>query len=552
MRQDETQVNQKNAEGQQAGNGISRRSFLQSAVLATCASGSVVAGQRREPRQAILIVGESVRADMLNCYRKTGLRTPNLDRLAANGMRFTKAYACQPVCAPARSAIFTGVYPHTNGVWGNSMPLGDTCHTLGQFLHDRQVHTALIGKWHLDGFDYFGTGRAPGGWDTKEWYDMRKYLHELSPQDRVRSRKVQTGSDPTWTADLCFAKRCTDRALSFLEKNAHEDFLLTVCYDEPHDPALCPIEYSRMYREYQFPRSPNDTDTLLDKPDYQRVWGGPPGYQQPLPVPEAQFFGAHTFVDAQIGRLLDQIGKTSPQALIVYVADHGVFLHSHRLTDKGPAMYDEITRTPFIVSWPGMTSVGAVNDRLVSHVDIVPTLMEYFGFTVPATLEGRSILSTLKDSSMPTREHAFMEWGRYEVDHDGFGGFQPIRCVRGGRFKLSINLNSEDELYDLDRDPQELTNLIDVAEYAQSRNALHDALLAWMNTTRDPFRGYYWGHRPWRPEYPETWQFTAMTRQREFDGYLPRELDYDTGLPMKHATRPKAGPGFKQTDEVGL
>jgi uncharacterized sulfatase len=125
------------------------------------------------------------------------------------------------------------------------------------------------------------------------------------------------------------------------------------------------------------------------------------------------------------------------------------------------------------------------------------------------------------------------------VDHDGFGGFQPIRCVCDGRYKLSVHLMTSDELYDLKSDPYELDNLINSPDHAELRNSMHDTLLAWMDTSRDPFRGYYWGRRAWREDYPVTWGYHGMTRQRDEDGYLPRELDYDTGLPMVHATRPK-------------
>jgi uncharacterized sulfatase len=96
-----------------------------------------------------------------------------------------------------------------------------------------------------------------------------------------------------------------------------------------------------------------------------------------------------------------------------------------------------------------------------------------------------------------------------------------------------------DELYDLESDPGEMNNLIDLPAMVRIRNGLHDQLLDWMNTSRDPFRGYYWGHRRWRPDFPENWENAGMTRQRESDGYLPRELDYDTGLPMATATRSK-------------
>ncbi|MDR3734589.1 MAG: sulfatase-like hydrolase/transferase [Acidobacteriaceae bacterium] len=524
---------------------MNRRNFIQSLSAAGAAAKlpwNTYGEKHKEPRQIVFILGESTRADMLNCYRQTGLHTPNLDRLAAGGMRFDHAYNVQPVCAPARSTIWTGLYPHTHGVWGNSMPLGDTVHTIGQHLHDRRVDVALIGKWHADGFDYFGTGRVPGGWDPEYWYDMRDYLFELSPEDRIRSRDPKTGDDPTWTSEMCFAHRCTDRALRFLKDHEDQEFMLCVCYDEPHDPSLCPKEYSDAYEDFTFLSSMNVADPLTNKPEEQRIWAGPRLNQQQPPIRDKHFFGSHTYVDTQVGRLLDQIEKIAPNALVIYTSDHGVFLESHRLTDKGPAMYDEITRVPFLVRWPGHTPAGSVNHNLISHIDIAGTFMEFWGFDVPPTMEGTSVLPAFQDTKAPTRNAVFLEWGRYEVDHDGFGGFQPIRCVCNGRYKLSINLMSGDELYDLESDPAEMTNLIDSPQHATLRNMLHDQLLDWMNGSRDPFRGYYWGHRPWRPEFPQKWQNAGMTRQRKYDGYLPKELDYENGLPVKEFTRPKPGP----------
>jgi len=520
---------------------MNRREFLKTtgAIGAVTLMESAAGAEAKRPKQMVLILGESVRADMLNCYRHTGLRTPNLDRLASQGVRFDKAYNCQPVCAPARSSIWTGLFPHTNGVWGNSMPLGDTVHTLGQHLHDRGVHCAFVGKWHLDGVDYFGTGRPAPGWDPKYWYDMRDYLTELSPEDRVRSRKASTGEDPTWTAEYCYAYRCTNRALDFMQKHKGEDYLLVLAFDEPHGPSLCPKEYTDSYRDFVFPGSPNEMDPLTDKPAEQSIWAGPRLHRNPGSIKARQFFGSHTFVDHEIGRVLDEIEKSAPDAAVFFTADHGVFLNSHRLEDKGPAMYDEITKIPFIVKWPGVAPQGVVCSHLVSHIDVSGTVIDYFGHSVPKTMEGTSMLSTFRDPTIAPHTEIFIEWGRYEVDHDGFGAFQPIRCVRDSRYKLSIHLETTDELYDMEADPGEMNNLINSSEHAAKRNELHDKLLNWMNVSRDPFRGYYWGHRTWRPEFAETWTNAGMTRQRENDGYLPRELDYDTGLTMKTATRPK-------------
>jgi len=112
-------------------------------------------------------------ANVIGCYGRPEMRTRHIDRLAAEGMRFDQAYTASPVCGPARSALFTGTYPHTNGSWGNDMPVGLNIKTVGQRLQDSGVHTAHVVKWHLDGTDYFGSGRCPDGWDPAYWFDMR-------------------------------------------------------------------------------------------------------------------------------------------------------------------------------------------------------------------------------------------------------------------------------------------------------------------------------------------------------------------------------------------
>ena len=203
-------------------------------------------------------------------------------------------------------------------------------------------------------------------------------------------------------------------------------------------------------------------------------------------------------------------------------------------------MYEEITRVPFLVRWPGTAPGRAVCQHPVSHIDLCGSLMEFFGLRSAQELWRAAACwpRSATPQSKP-RDEVFMEFGRYEVDHDGFGGFQPIRCVFDGRYKLSIHLLTSDELYDLDADPGELHNLIDSPTHAEIRNALHDKLLDWMNRTRDPFRGYYWGRREWRRDFPVSWSNAGMTRQREDDGYEPRQLDYDTGLTMRDATRRK-------------
>ena len=208
-------------------------------------------------------------------------------------------------------------------------------------------------------------------------------------------------------------------------------------------------------------------------------------------------------------------------------------MESHCLWAKGPAAYEEICHVPLILRGFGRGEV----DTPVSHIDIPATIWDYFGFEKPMMLQGESLLKL--DRSRERRD-VFIEFGRYETDHDGFGGFQPMRCIFDGRYKLVINLLSTDELYDLERDPYEMDNRIGDEALAEIRGGLLDRLLEHMNQIRDPFRGYYWEARPWNRRAPEpTWRYTGYTRQREELDYEKPQLDYSTGLVPEQLTRVK-------------
>lgn len=488
-------------------------------------------------KQVILIMTDTQRKDMLGIYNpKRDMGTPNLDSLAKKGVRYERAYTCQPVCGPARSSIFTGTFPHTNGMLGNSMFLSQGIKTIGQRLKDNNVHAAYIGKWHLDGGDYFGDGICPVGWDAGYWYDMRNYLDEMSDADRFKSRKFEAALNEEIPEEFTYAYGCTAKALDFIEKNASKDFFLTVSYDEPHHPFLAPGKYYERFRGVPHSEYGNLDDDLTDKPEHIKIWSDSSGE---IDYTGFGLLGCNSFADSQIGKVLDAIYKKTPDALVIYTSDHGSGLGAHGLTGKGPAVFDEITNIPLIVSWSGMIDPAGVSYNPASHIDIVPTILDYFGIEIPESLEGKSILDELTGGPA-ANEFVFMEFTRYEIDHDGFGGYQPLRAVTDGRYKLAVNLLTSDELYDTLEDRGELKNLIDDGSYTEIRNRLHDALLKWMNETRDPFRGYCWERRPWRGDaHPATWDYTRMTRQRATEPDETGQLDYMTGLPYKNRVREK-------------
>lgn len=495
----------------------------------------------KNKKQIIFIMTDTTRADMLGCYGNDQMKTPNLDALARNGVRYENAYTCQPVCGPARSAIFTGISPHNNGVMANCLPLGQNVKNIGEYLSHNNIKAGYIGKWHLDAGDYFGYGICPQGFDKDYWYDMKCYLDELSDEDKQRSRNSATAFEEDFDEKFTYAYRCTQRALSFLDENEDNDFFLCVSYDEPHGPCLCPAPYNTMYEGFKWPFNPNFEDDLSKKPLMQRLWAKDALHKSADEINRPStmlslFLGCNSFVDHEIGKILQVVNEKYKDALVIFTSDHGDMLGNHRLQMKNAACYKEIANIPLIVKGG---KKGAVCSHVASHIDLCPTIMDYFGLEIPKIMEGKSMLKQFDDPSLAINDAVFTEWTRYEQDHDGFGGMQIMRAITTDDYKLVIYLCDSDEFYDLKKDPYEVNNLINDENYKEQRNKLHDMLLERMNITRDSFRGYQWACRPWREDKKATWENDGYTRQRDNGSYEIRQRDYDTGLFMTEATRKK-------------
>lgn len=492
--------------------------------------------------QVILIMTDTQRKDMLSCYnRELDMNTPCIDSIASAGIRYEKAYTVQPVCGPARSALFTGTCPHTNGSVANSMFLSLGTKTIGQRLTDQGIHAAYVGKWHLDGGDYFGEGKCPDGWDSDYWFDMRNYLELMSDEERMESRNSNTIFEGKVTPSFTYAHQCSDRAIEFIHNHKDEDYFLVVSYDEPHAPSLAPRNYFDMFINRKHNDYGNVNVDLSHHPEHIQLWADSLGKYDDT---SCLLLGCNAYVDKEIGRVIDAIDANSSDACVIYTSDHGAALGSHGLEDKGPAMYDEITNIPFIVRWKEKIKPDQISNNPATHLDIVPTVLDLFNLDIPKGLEGKSMVRELmsigKEFENRTNDVVFMEFTRYEVDHDGFGGYQPIRAVTNGRFKLSINLMTTDELYDTEIDKGEMINLIDSPEHKSIRDELHDAILKFMDDTRDPYRGYYWERRPWRVDAkPAAWANNGMTRQRYTEAPYVEQLDYATGLTITEFVRKK-------------
>ncbi|MCH3918349.1 MAG: sulfatase-like hydrolase/transferase [Spirochaetia bacterium] len=499
-------------------------------------------------KQIVFIMTDTTRWDMIGCYGNHDLKTPNIDKLASEGIRFNKAYSTQPVCGPARSAIFTGLYPHSNGGITNTVPLTTGVKTIGEYLQPNGINTAFIGKWHLDGGDYFGNGICPKGYDPDYWYDMRCYLDELSKEDRIKSRDENISLEGKGIPEeFTFGHRVSDRAIKYIDSHCRDDLFLCVSYDEPHQPYLCPEPYASMYKDYELPKTPNYYDTLEGKPLYQKLWAGKRLTEDKanLHIRPQLFFGCNSYADHEIGRVLDEIKKKIPDAMVIFTSDHGEALGAHSLTLKGPSIYEEIAHIPLIIKGGAylQAPAGRTYDHVMSHIDLVPTFLDYFGIYQPPVLPGISMRPVIEDPSSDKvlHEEVFCEFHRYEIDHDGFGGIQFMRAAISDKYKLAIHLLDEtDEMYDTADDPYEMKNIINDPAYREIRNRLHQSIMDWMNTTRDPYRGYQWKCRPWnKGEVVPDWECDGYTRQRPSDIGEIRQLDYDTGLEITANTRLK-------------
>jgi uncharacterized sulfatase len=487
----------------------------------------------------VFIMTDTQGANVVGCYGRPEMRTPRIDQLAGEGIRFDRAYTTCPLCTPARAGLFTGLYPHQAGAWTNHLPIGDNIKTIGQRFKDQGYNTAYTGKWHLDGHDYLGTGICPDGWDPQYWYDGRNHLESLEPGHgiiwRSKLNTYEQIKEFGVTPEFTWAHQVSNRAIDFIEKNANKDapFLAVVSYDEPHGPFTCPAEYIEPFLDFEYDIGPAAYDDLSDKPEHHRAWADSI-LNKPLHVngkiKKPLYFGCNSFVDHEIGRVLDAIDNNAKDnTVVIFTSDHGGMLGAHQLAHKGPLMYEEINRIPLIVRVTGNKQAGCVDPHPVSHIDLMPTMMDMAGMKPVPFLDGKSICKRLDNPGSVPDDPVFIEYNQFEVGLDRVGGFQPIRGVVRGNMKMGLNLlDKTDELYDLEKDPHEMNNLINDPEYAEAAKELHKVIIDWMHERRDPFRGPAWEKRSWiQTNYYNHW--TGSIRPKPGDGYSPTITKYATG-----------------------
>ena len=451
----------------------------------------------------VFIMTDTQNKSMVGAYGNPAVDTPNLDRLAARGVRFERAYTSCPLCTPARCGLFSGTHPPVSGAWCNNVAPAAHVPLMGTIFRHYGFRVAYTGKWHLDGSDYFGDGVPGGGFEPDWWYDGKRYAQDIGRDMFQRYRTCTTAGElreAGFTEENVWGHRVANRAIGFLDAVGDAPFVLVVSFDEPHGPHVAPPAYWEKFAPEDIPTSPNYNAPVEGKPALQQVHRRHIGDPEWLvyAASRTRFFGCNSYIDREIGRVVDAVERThGDDTVIFYTSDHGDMLGGHGLHTKGPMMYEEICNVPFIVRVPGGPS-GAVSDALASHLDVIPTMLHLAGIERPEWLQGTSLLPVLHDPTASVRDSVMISFTRFAINHDDYGEFYPIRCVVDERHKLAINLFETDELYDLGTDPYEMHNLIDAEAHAEARDRLHDRLLAEMNRIRDPFRSFRWADRAWR------------------------------------------------------
>ena len=377
------------------------------------------------------------------------VKTPNLDRLAGQSFNFHNAVSVCPVCTPYRAALMTGRYPTSTGMFLNDayLPAEELC--MAEVFKDAGYTTAYIGKWHLDGHGR-GSYVAPErrqGWDYWKAAECdHNYNKSHYYQGDSNDRRFWEGYD---------AVAETRDAQAFLREHAkgEKPFVLLVSYGVPHFPhATAPQEYKELYPPDKIKLPPNVPEEMKQKA-----------------AAEAQGYYAHcTALDKCIGELMAAIDETglADRTILVFTADHGEMLGSHGVRPcLKQVAFDEAARVPFLLRYPAtLGRQGRKVDLPLTTPDILPTLLGLAGVTVPKSIEGQDLSAGLRDER-PDADRAAMYMGVAP-----FGGesewLQPYRAIRTSRYTYIRSLRGPWMLFDDQKDPYQMENLVGKPEHA--------------------------------------------------------------------------------------
>jgi len=441
-----------------------------------CALGVSAASSPAAPKPNVLFIAVDDLRDTLGCYGNTTVKTPNIDRLAARGVRFERAYVQYPVCNPSRSSFLSGLRPDQTGVTDNTTmlraKLPDVV-TLPQLLRASGYYSAAFGKiFHLGG------GRDMAA--KQRWMDLpiswnEAHAYQATPAGRIIEGRNLTGGKLRWCEWGMTAGTDDDQpdgqnareAIALMEKLGDKPWFIGVGFHKPHDPFVAPKKYFDLYPPGSITLHRDPKDITPAPPlavgfgEYAVAFGKFTDKER-MEFQRAYYAGV-SFIDAQVGRVLDALDrlKLTERTLVIFISDHGYHLGERNWWNKN-TLFERSTRTPLIVARPG--AKPGVARGLVEFVDIYPTVAEFCGVNPPANLAGQSLRPLLDDPAKPGKSAAFTLVTR--------GPQQRGDTVRTDRWRYTEWSDGARELYDHANDPEETRNLTGRAEHKTTQEQL--------------------------------------------------------------------------------
>ncbi|MCP4639267.1 MAG: sulfatase-like hydrolase/transferase [bacterium] len=468
-----------------------RRQFLKTLTAGAaavaglrCASPVRAAGPARKPN-VLFIISDDL-CTSLGAYGHLHAKTPNLDRLAARGVQFERAYCQFPVCGPSRASIMTGMYPRALRATGNRQSdfrnkFPDIV-TLPQLFRQNGYYTARVSKIYHMGVPGDILEGSSGLDDPLSWVDAVniKGPEQYAPGDStdLSPKVTHQGVDFVRVLadgdDLVHADgQAADKAVELLGAHKDEPFFLAVGMVRPHVPLAAPRDYFDPYRadDMVIPEVPEGD--LDDVPEAARFQTNAVKYGMSVEQQRevlAAYCATVAYMDAQVGKVLDELERLglADDTIVVFMSDHGYNLGQHTCWQK-LSLFEDSVRVPFIVATPGQKGKRTCQ-RVIELLDLYPTLAEVCGLDLPHELHGESFARLLHDP-----EHrAFADNAAYTITRNSG---ESLRTERW-RFNLWKDGGAGMELYDLDNDPGEFTNLAEESAHADVVASLKERLIA--------------------------------------------------------------------------
>lgn len=485
-----------------------------STIILTILILSACSSYNKEQPNIIFIMSDDHAYQAISAYNKSLIETPNIDKIASEGILFNKAFVTNSLCAPSRAVILTGKYSHLNGVTGNSEIFDGTQQTLPKILKQNGYQTAIVGKWHLKsqptGFDYWNVLPDQGdyynpdfikqGKDTVykgyvtdiitnlsvEWLKQRKrkkpfflMMHHKAPHrswmPAIKNLELFNDKDfplpPTFYDDYKGREALQKQMLTVKNHmDIRMDFKIPCnSCDTVSVNSWAPAEYwRRINRLSQSERQKWDESYKKEEVEFWKVKDNEPEYDRwKYRRFMEDYLRCIVSVDESVAGILDFLKENGLEknTIVVYTSDQGFYLGEHGLFDKR-FMYEEAMRTPLMIKFPKLIQKGIQTDRLVQNLDIAPTLLDFAGIDLSDDMQGLSLKNIIQNPDSEWRDALY-----YHYYEKGFGA-TPHYGIRTDRYKLIHFYDVVDswELYDLQEDPTEMNNVYNENQFESIAN----------------------------------------------------------------------------------